>query len=183
MMGRVKKARGQNPGFLVNPSGSKERLVHGVYIAKKSRSSRPRRKCAPRPALRPNPLGSSLPSHRRSGHLAIEVWATLHHHLRLGSRPERITDEELVGVEDEAGNHYGGSPFLKGRSAEHARKGLEILERLGLIARHAAGSSRRVAIVARLKGGNARLPVGDQPHHASPSALARTGRQSLSYPG
>jgi hypothetical protein len=81
----------------------------------------------------------TLPTGERAA--AIEVWAALHHHLRLGSRPERITDEELAGV-----------PWLIERSAEHGRKGLEILERLGLITRHAKGSSRRVAITATLRG-------------------------------
>lgn len=80
-----------------------------------------------------------LPTGERAA--AIEVWAALHHHLRLGSSPRRITDEELAGVQ-----------WLVERSAEHGRKGLEILERLGLISREAAGSSRRVAILARLRG-------------------------------
>ncbi len=81
----------------------------------------------------------TLPTGERAA--AIEVWSSLHYHLRLGSSPQRITDEELAT-----------SPFLCARSSEHARKGLEVLERIKLIVRCARGSSRRVAITARLKG-------------------------------
>lgn len=102
-----------------------------------------------------------LPTGERSA--AIEVWAALHHHLRLGSRPERITDEELAGV-----------PWLVERSLEHGRKGLEVLERLGLIVRKAKGSSRRVAIVARLRGAKQEAP------QKSASSAQKTKRPGVS---
>ena len=79
-----------------------------------------------------------LPTGERAA--AIEVWATLHQHIRLGATGQKISDEML-----------SQSPYLEGRSVEHARKGLEILERLELIARTAKGSSRRVALLGRLK--------------------------------
>jgi hypothetical protein len=72
---------------------------------------------------------------------AIEVWATLHYHLRLGVTLCRITDRELAR-----------SPFLTGRSRRHRLNGLEILEREGCVRRESAGSSRRLAIIARLRG-------------------------------
>lgn len=71
---------------------------------------------------------------------AIEVWAALHHHLRLGSRPERITDEELSTV-----------PWLLERSRRYRLNGLDTLVRTGLIVRESGGSSRTLAIVARLR--------------------------------
>lgn len=80
----------------------------------------------------------TLPTGERAA--AIEVWAALHHHLRLGSSPRRITDEEL-----------GSVPWLIERSRRYRCNGLDTLARLGLITRDAAGSSRRVAIVARLR--------------------------------
>lgn len=112
---------------------------------KDSRSKKPTQVGADKNPPRDHPYAQiplallCLPTGERAA--AIEVWAALHHHLRLGSRPERITDEELAGV-----------PWLVERSVEHGRKGLEVLERLGLIVREANGSSRRVAIVARLRG-------------------------------
>jgi hypothetical protein len=103
----------------------------------------------------------TLPTGERSA--AIEVWAALHHHLRLGSKPERITDEELAMV-----------PWLFERSAEHGRKGLEILERLGLISREAKGSSRRVAISARLRAtGRPEKPLGTEKTAEKPAISAR----------
>ena len=80
----------------------------------------------------------TLPTGERAA--AIEVWAALHYHLRLGSSPQRITDEELAR-----------SPFLKGRSRQHRVNGLETLERSGLIRRTARGSSRQLAIACTLK--------------------------------
>lgn len=81
----------------------------------------------------------TLPTGERAA--AIEVWATLHQFLRLGTSAQRITDDVIMA-----------SPFMVGRSVEHARKGLEILGRLGLIDRQAKGSSRQVAVTARLAG-------------------------------
>lgn len=94
-----------------------------------------------------------LPTGERAA--AIEVWVTLHHHLRLGSTEQRVTDETL-----------SQSPYLASRSAEHARKGLEVLERVGLITRRAKGSSRRVAILGRLKSvsSNRRITVAQSSH-------------------
>lgn len=100
-----------------------------------------------------------LPTGERAA--AIEVWAALHYHLRLGSSPRRITDEELAGV-----------PWLVERSAEHGRKGLEILERLGLISREAVGSSRRVAIMARLRGGRNQKEIVAHEKVGSPQGVA-----------
>jgi hypothetical protein len=82
----------------------------------------------------------TLPTGERAA--AIEVWAALHHYLRLGSTPRRITDEELASC-----------PVLVERSRRYRCNGLDSLERAGLVAREAGGSSRRVAIVARLRGG------------------------------
>jgi hypothetical protein len=103
----------------------------------------------------------TLPTGERAA--AIEVWAALHHHLRLGSRPERITDEELSTV-----------PWLIERSVEHGRKGLEILERLGLISRKTGGSSRRVGITARLRAtGKLEKPLGTEKTAEKPAISAR----------
>jgi hypothetical protein len=79
----------------------------------------------------------TLPTGERAA--AIEVWAALHHHLRLGSKPERITDEELAEC-----------PSLEGRSRRHRSNGLDTLVRTSLIAREAGGSSRTLAIVGKL---------------------------------
>lgn len=80
-----------------------------------------------------------LPTGERAA--AIEVWATLHQHLRLGSTEQRISDEVL-----------SGSPYLEGRSRRFVCNGLDTLERLGLVGRQSKGSSRRLAITARLAG-------------------------------
>ena len=79
-----------------------------------------------------------LPTGERAA--AIEVWAVLHYHFRLGVTPGCITDRELLSA-----------PWMADRSPEHARKGLEVLERSHLVSRHSRGSSRLLAIVARLK--------------------------------
>jgi hypothetical protein len=71
---------------------------------------------------------------------AIEVWTALHHFLRLGSTLTRIADEDLAGC-----------PCLVDRSGEHIRKGIQILDREGLIVRQAAGSRRELALSATFK--------------------------------
>lgn len=79
---------------------------------------------------------------------AIEVWTALHHFLRLGSTLTRVTDEDLAGC-----------PCLVDRSGEHVRKGIQILDREGLIIRRAAGSRRELAIAAKLKGSPKPAPI------------------------
>lgn len=81
-----------------------------------------------------------------------EVWRALHHYLRVGAALRRVTDEDLLA-----------QPPLQGRSKEHARKGLQILDRLGLIARETGGSRRDVAIVARLRGASKPAPAPSVP--------------------
>lgn len=78
---------------------------------------------------------------------AVRAWMTLHSWLRIGAASQRVTDEQLMA-----------SPFLAGLSVEHARKGLEILEREGLISRVARGSRREVAVVAKLAGAKEKPP-------------------------
>lgn len=80
-----------------------------------------------------------LPTGERAA--AIEVWATLHQHLRLGTSGQKVSDETL-----------SRSPYLQGRSRRFLVNGLNTLERLGLVGRQAKGSSRRLAIMARLAG-------------------------------
>jgi hypothetical protein len=72
---------------------------------------------------------------------AIRVWSALHGWLRLGSDPKRVTDEDLLSC-----------PYLLGTSAEHARKGLELLERERVIVRRSRGSRREIMIAVRLAG-------------------------------
>jgi hypothetical protein len=72
---------------------------------------------------------------------AVEVWTALHHFLRLGSTLARVTDEDLAAC-----------PCLADRSGEHIRKGIQVLDREGLIVRKAAGSRRELAIAAKLRG-------------------------------
>jgi hypothetical protein len=95
-----------------------------------------------------------LPPSERTA--ATEVWTALHHYLRVGLEPERITDESLLRC-----------PALGGRSAEHAGKGLAILDRMGLIARNARGSRREVAIVAKLKGPRLCKKLCNPPDHSA----------------
>lgn len=71
---------------------------------------------------------------------AVEVWTALHHFLRLGSMLTRVTDEDLAAC-----------PCLADRSGEHIRKGIQILDREGLIVRKAAGSRRELAIAVTFK--------------------------------
>lgn len=102
-----------------------------------------------------------LPTGERSA--AIEVWAALHHALRLGTSPQRITDEELSAV-----------PWLIERSRRYRCNGLDTLERLGLITRDATGSSRRVAIVAKLRGGTQTAPAEARAAVKTPKPIHRT---------
>lgn len=79
-----------------------------------------------------------LPTGERAA--AIEVWATLHQYLRLGTSEQKISDETL-----------SRSPYLQGRSRRFLVNGLNTLQRLGLVGRQAKGPTRRLAITARLK--------------------------------
>ena len=79
-----------------------------------------------------------LPTSERAA--AIDVWAALQFDLRIDSSARRVTDKALMK-----------SPSLRDRSAEHARKGIEILEREGLIVRNARGSSRSIKITTEFR--------------------------------
>lgn len=89
--------------------------------------------------LRTPEIIARLPACERAA--AREVWDALHYYLRLGATPRRVTDEDLHAC-----------PCLADRSFEHIGKGIQILDRLGLISRDASGSRRELAILATLKG-------------------------------
>lgn len=72
---------------------------------------------------------------------AFRVWLVLHSWMRLGAAPKRVTDEDLLAT-----------PYLSSLSAEHARKGLDVLEREGLIVRTSRGSRREVSVIWRAPG-------------------------------
>lgn len=89
--------------------------------------------------LRTPEIIARLPACERTA--AREVWDALHYYLRLGTTPRRVTDEDLHAC-----------PCLADRSLEHIGKGIQILDRMGLISRDASGSRRELAILAALKG-------------------------------
>jgi hypothetical protein len=93
---------------------------------------------------------------------AIEVWTALHHFLRLGSTLARVTDEDLAGC-----------PCLADRSGEHIRKGIQILDREGLVVRKAVGSRREMAIAATFKQSQRTTTESQEPVARPPAPLPK----------